>query len=165
MLTKCLTTIQKWSRVKANVTRNARIPNHRECDIVSSLWKHKAAIELADFALRAKLKIMSADWFIGVPFNILSYSFLTHYIAKLTGFDVGTVTITFGNAHIYENHVEQCQKQLSLQSQLRDICTRKLAIEVFPQDNLHDDVTAANCFHVVDEDYTPLSKLSAPVAK
>lgn len=55
----------------------------------------------------------SGDIFIGVPVNIASYALLTHIMAALTNHSVGTMTYTFGEAHLYENHVEQAELQLT----------------------------------------------------
>ena len=54
----------------------------------------------------------SADMFLGVPFNIASYALFTHMIAQVCGLGVGELIITLGDAHIYENHVEQVKTQI-----------------------------------------------------
>jgi thymidylate synthase len=54
----------------------------------------------------------SCDMFLGVPFNIASYSLLTHMIAQVCDLEVGDFVHTLGDAHIYLNHVEQCKEQL-----------------------------------------------------
>lgn len=55
----------------------------------------------------------SADMFLGVPFNIASYALLTHIIAKVTDLEAEKLVISFGDAHIYNNHVEQVRMQVA----------------------------------------------------
>jgi thymidylate synthase len=76
----------------------------------------------------------SADIFLGVPFNIGSYALLTMIIAKILGREPGEFVHTFGDVHIYENHIEQAKEQLTREP---------LA---FPQIKISDEATSLDNF-------------------
>jgi thymidylate synthase len=83
---------------------------------------------VADGKLSCQLYQRSADIFLGVPFNIASYALLTMMIAQVCDLKLGDFVHTFGDAHIYNNHIEQLKLQLS--RECRPLPTMKLNSEI-----------------------------------
>lgn len=110
---------------------------------------------VADGKLSCQLYQRSADAFLGVPFNIASYALLTMMIARVTNLELGEFVHTFGDAHIYDNHLEQVKLQLTRES--FTLPTMKLNPEVKNiLDFKYEDFTLEN--------YLSHPSIKAPVA-
>ncbi|MFT5780435.1 MAG: thymidylate synthase [Crocinitomicaceae bacterium] len=83
---------------------------------------------VADGKLSCQLYQRSADTFLGVPFNIASYALLTMMLAQVCDLEVGDFIHTFGDAHLYSNHLEQTE--LLLSRELRDLPIMKINPEI-----------------------------------
>ncbi len=105
--------------------------------------------------LHCQLYQRSADIFLGVPFNIASYALLTQMVAQVTGLKAGEFIHTFGDLHLYDNHLEQAKKQLAREPR------------PLPTLQLREDVTEIDQFCYEDfqvDGYHPYPGISAPVA-
>jgi len=110
---------------------------------------------VADARLSCQLYQRSADVFLGVPFNIASYALLTMMVAQVVGLEPGDFVHTLGDAHLYDNHLEQAR--LQLEREPRSLPTMQL------------DSGATSIFEFKFEDfrlenYDPHPHISAPVA-
>lgn len=110
---------------------------------------------VADGRLSCQLYQRSADIFLGVPFNIASYALLTMMVAQVTGLQPGEFVHTLGDAHLYSNHLDQADEQLSREP-------RALPIMVLNPEV--DDLFAFTFDDFQLRDYDPLPHISAPVA-
>ena len=110
---------------------------------------------VVDGKLSCQLYQRSADVFLGVPFNIASYAILTMMIAQVSGLGLGDFVHTFGDAHLYLNHMDQVEEQLS--RSIFDLPTMKINPQVTSLfDFVFDDFELQN--------YQSHGPIAAPVA-
>lgn len=110
---------------------------------------------VAEGRLSCQMYQRSADLFLGVPFNIASYALLTMMVAQVTGLELGELIVTFGDIHLYDNHLEQARLQLSR------------APKPLPTMRLNPAVREIDEFRFEDftlENYDPHPHIAAPVA-
>ncbi|WP_018387743.1 thymidylate synthase [Ancylobacter sp. FA202] len=155
--------IDQIAQVVADIRRN---PDSRR--LIVSAWNPADVPDMAlppchclfqfyvqDGRLSCQLYQRSADIFLGVPFNIASYALLTHMVAQVTGLKAGDFVHTFGDAHIYLNHIDQVHEQLSR------------APRALPRLQLNPDVHDLFAFRFEDiavEGYDPHPAIKAKVA-
>ncbi len=112
---------------------------------------------VADGKLSCQLYQRSCDTFLGVPFNIASYATFTMIMAQICGLKAGEFVWTGGDVHLYKNHIEQAQLQLSRRNDIRPLSTMKIN----PLKKNIEDFTIED-FELVD--YNPHEAIKAPIA-
>jgi thymidylate synthase len=155
--------IDQIAQVVADIRRN---PDSRR--LIVSAWNPADVPKMAlppchclfqfyvqDGRLSCQLYQRSADIFLGVPFNIASYALLTHMVAQVTGLQPGDFVHTFGDAHIYLNHLDQVHEQLSRTPRALPRLTLNPGV---------DDLFAFRFEDIAIEGYDPHPAIKAKVA-
>jgi thymidylate synthase len=107
--------------------------------------------------LSCQLYQRSADMFLGVPFNIASYSLLTHMLAQICELEVGEFVWTGGDCHIYQNHMDQVREQITREP-------RQLPHLLMPAFNNLDELLATKTSDYRLIGYDPMPSIPAPMA-
>lgn len=107
--------------------------------------------------LSCQLYQRSADMFLGVPFNIASYSLLTHMLAQICNLEVGDFVWTGGDCHIYKNHIEQVNEQIQREPQ-------GLPKLVMPEFSDLDELLDTRTSQYELAGYNPMPSIKAPMA-
>ncbi len=107
--------------------------------------------------LSCQLYQRSADIFLGVPFNIASYALLTHIVAKITDLKVGEFVHTFGDLHLYNNHINQAKEQLERTPKSLP------SLIINPQCSMMD-IASVTADDILLENYDPHPSIKAPIA-
>lgn len=134
--------VSAWNPV--NVPNMALPPCH-------TLWQ----CYVANGKLSLQLYQRSADVFLGLPFNIASYALLTHMLAQVSGLEVGDLIMTLGDAHLYNNHFEQANLQLTREE--KELPTLELNKEI-------NSIFDFNYEDIVIKNYNPHPIIKAPIA-
>ena len=116
-----------------------------------------AQFRVVNGKLSCQLYQRSADMFLGVPFNIASYSLLTHMLAQICGLEVGDFVWTGGDCHIYSNHMAQVKQQLEREPM---VCPQLLMPEFSNLAELLN--TSVNDYKLLN--YNPMDSIKAPMA-
>ena len=116
-----------------------------------------AQFYIADGKLSCQLYQRSADMFLGVPFNIASYSLLTHILASITGLKVGEFVWTGGDCHIYNNHMVSVLQQMSRKP-------AKAPTLTMPEFNSLEEVLNSSIEDYALVNYAPLPTIKAEMA-
>lgn len=170
--------IAKYNQLDNLIKTIKEDPNSRR--MIVNLWNNEDLDDMAlqpcayqtlwsvsEDKLNCMLIIRSNDWFLGAPFNACQYATLVHMIAQVTGYKPGMFTIVVNNAHIYENHIDQIQEQLSMVNMDELFLAIKNGKECKPKLVLNPDIKDFYDFTIDDinlEGYVPGPKIKADVA-